>query len=829
MQVIKKSTYKAPRYLEQAKQILELLTDGQRRHYHVRDNYSVHRKGTWERIPQSYAENTWLPARYLRDRLPSEPDIPRLVEEKRFLSAHVVARHLSGKNGWVGASPSSWASWFAFDIDLAKGDAAQMPLEEAEARRDEILGDVWAAFEFGPGRMPVVLLTPGGGYHVYVPLCRDEVSEGANNSWPAHVIRERVIARLNEAGLKLRDGELELWPSGKILRYPMGRRMCLLEAQNPGDAYALGLIPKHAKWISAQDKETGAITRKIKREVGPGAECFISDFQAARKPLSEWLLDDEAAWSKKYGPFGDLDSSKFQKKSTLTSQWRNVSQQYVEVNSSGGMSDDQILKGADFLNYISKLQRTGLTVSGGRHNAALKLTYYFGVCLGLGFEDSMAALSDWLCEFDHVSSYRAQYGQEKFLKQTLAEARHYYACHVAKINASSKLGGQNSEKRRGFQRGLPLGEDLNVFEGKFSSEAVEEAALCMLRVLKGYSDAKGVVAEPTEFTGSFLKRLCGERRVQFLGAGGEKKRIRATQLAVEELISLGILTVYKNYRVNNHGRYFSCWYKFGSGELPKKAANGNYVLSTVRVEEGTLEIRSTGNGLAVATTKLFHSVDADGSSEWVERMYKRHNFAPGDLEGDLSRHIGSFRDYKATKKDLEDAGKTLEREFGVVSKFDEVSGYGFVASDFGGKELFVHQTNICADGFRELVVGERVEFTRSDGEKGPKAIWVKRLDVSSGSPAPSEESSLKKEAPQNDWWERMGVDRETFEHKDVPPALPVAAEAFRPKPVPANSNNDDDAFKKRLHALFEEYGDKLDWSNWQKYRDWEGEKDDDSS
>src|SRR5690606_24165408 len=99
------------------------------------------------------------------------------------------------------------------------------------------------------------LQTPGGGYHVYVPLSRDEGTAG--NTWPAHVIRERVAARLQTCGLRLKDGELELWPSGKILRFPMGRQMCLLTPQNPDDPEYLGLISPHASWGTRRDRTTG--------------------------------------------------------------------------------------------------------------------------------------------------------------------------------------------------------------------------------------------------------------------------------------------------------------------------------------------------------------------------------------------------------------------------------------------------------------------------------------------------------------------------------------------------------------------------------------------
>ncbi len=721
-----KTPYAPPRYLAEAQELLALMSCGQRREYHVRGAFSMHRKGTWESVPGSLAVNHWLPARYLRDRLPEEPDLPRLVEERRTLSAHAVARHLAGKSGWVGAAPPSWVSWFAFDIDFGKGDASETSPEDAQRRCDAVLSAVWRAFDFGANRLPVVLLTPGGGYHVYVPLSRDANSTCPKNTWPAHVIRERVVARLHEAGLKLRDGELELWPSGKILRLPMGRRMCLLHAQNPDDPDYLGLVPMHATWGTRKDSRTGDVTDVLRRDVSGGVRAFVDSFEAARKPLSEWLLDDDAGWSAKYGPHGDSPPSQNSKNQSLTARVPHVSQQHEEGSSSLG---GYLLKGEFFRRHISKLQRTGLTVNGGRHDAALKLTYYFGVCLGMGESDSMSALSDWLCEFDHVSSFRAEHGQEKFLIQTLREARHYYKNVVAHIDLS--------QGRRGLPLGVPLGNDLGVFVDKFSSPAVEEAALSIVRFLKGYSDSEGMVCEPVQLAGTLLHILCGERRVPTIGPNGEKRRVRSTQLAIEELIQLGVLTLYKNYRPKHHGRFFCCWYQFGSGVLPSSAANGNRVLAKVEIDEGSLELVSEGGRLARATSDVAPSQESASAPAWVRRMYERHNFAPGDLRGDLSRHLGSFRDYQAAKTESNLADETLMRETGVVVKFADDAGFGFIASEAGGKDLFVHQTSICVEGFRELILGERVEFTRAEGAKGPKALWVRPIDERPPPPKPS--------------------------------------------------------------------------------------------
>jgi cold shock CspA family protein len=61
---------------------------------------------------------------------------------------------------------------------------------------------------------------------------------------------------------------------------------------------------------------------------------------------------------------------------------------------------------------------------------------------------------------------------------------------------------------------------------------------------------------------------------------------------------------------------------------------------------------------------------------------------------------------------------------GTVVRFDRRRGYGFVAPDDGGEDVFVHQNNINMEGFRFLQVGERVTYELEVGEKGMKAVGV---------------------------------------------------------------------------------------------------------
>jgi len=63
---------------------------------------------------------------------------------------------------------------------------------------------------------------------------------------------------------------------------------------------------------------------------------------------------------------------------------------------------------------------------------------------------------------------------------------------------------------------------------------------------------------------------------------------------------------------------------------------------------------------------------------------------------------------------------------GTVKWFNDAKGFGFISSDDGG-DVFVHQQEIQADGFRSLAEGARVSFDLGQGPKGPKATNVKPI------------------------------------------------------------------------------------------------------
>lgn len=67
-----------------------------------------------------------------------------------------------------------------------------------------------------------------------------------------------------------------------------------------------------------------------------------------------------------------------------------------------------------------------------------------------------------------------------------------------------------------------------------------------------------------------------------------------------------------------------------------------------------------------------------------------------------------------------------ERETGTVKWFNKEKGYGFIARDSGG-DVFVHYSAIEGQGFRNLMEGDRVEFSVEERDKGPAAMSVQRL------------------------------------------------------------------------------------------------------
>jgi CspA family cold shock protein len=61
---------------------------------------------------------------------------------------------------------------------------------------------------------------------------------------------------------------------------------------------------------------------------------------------------------------------------------------------------------------------------------------------------------------------------------------------------------------------------------------------------------------------------------------------------------------------------------------------------------------------------------------------------------------------------------------GKVMRFNKIKGYGFIAPDHGGNEVFVHFSEVQVAGYKELKEGQHISFELATGDKGDYATKV---------------------------------------------------------------------------------------------------------
>jgi CspA family cold shock protein len=59
---------------------------------------------------------------------------------------------------------------------------------------------------------------------------------------------------------------------------------------------------------------------------------------------------------------------------------------------------------------------------------------------------------------------------------------------------------------------------------------------------------------------------------------------------------------------------------------------------------------------------------------------------------------------------------------GTVKFFNTTKGFGFIAPEGGGKDVFVHASAVEAAGMRTLAEGQKVQFDIQPDERGAKAV-----------------------------------------------------------------------------------------------------------
>ena len=83
-----------------------------------------------------------------------------------------------------------------------------------------------------------------------------------------------------------------------------------------------------------------------------------------------------------------------------------------------------------------------------------------------------------------------------------------------------------------------------------------------------------------------------------------------------------------------------------------------------------------------------------------------------------------MRDYTDDQLQMKWSRGLMEK--GTVKWFDNKKGYGFILWTSADVDVFVHHTEINADGFKTLNQGEKVTFETEAGEKGIRAVKVRR-------------------------------------------------------------------------------------------------------
>jgi hypothetical protein len=543
-------------YMPEARALYNLISDGHRGlRYHVSRGCALRDRATRKPIIPSYVERgTWRPAR--------EVDVNG-NETDRLLNAYVVRKHLLGEYDVAFEWPS-WTSLVVFDVDrhlpggLSAAETHPEIVRVANQQRDEVLEQLAEAFGFAD-RPPVVLQTPNEGYHVYLPLCRGANGE-EERTWPAAWLREQLEHKLNRHGISLHPGRLELFPAGTRLRLPCGRGMLLLDP--------LDLEP--VAGTADQNRYT--------RRIGPMTGAFCEAIEASRRPLDEWL-GSAPCWDRVWGPWGRKSRNENEglgKGDLWTSRHKE------DVLTPSAPEGGHLLYGAEFIARVQELARCGLTEEGQRHDAALKLTWYWGVCLALSEAECLGRLSEWLESFDHCSHLLPGHPR-KFYRDTMREAAHYYAAHVLPRRSS----GTRSERVDVAPRALaPPDEDLV----SRTPLGVREEARALLRYLATQAGGDGRVPHPVTLGGGLLESMCGSRRL-VVEQDGVRVRRRAYVVAVEALVDLGVLALHTDYSTGRHGRRYTCWYQFGTGRVPR-ADGDRRVLAERDIEEGRLQVVS---------------------------------------------------------------------------------------------------------------------------------------------------------------------------------------------------------------------------------------------
>ena len=114
----------------------------------------------------------------------------------------------------------------------------------------------------------------------------------------------------------------------------------------------------------------------------------------------------------------------------------------------------------------------------------------------------------------------------------------------------------------------------------------------------------------------------------------------------------------------------------------------------------------------------------------------RHLDNPEDQKEDLHATIDMAFDN--AERVLEDYARQLKPDTkihmtpprGSITKIFHDRGYGFIAADGDGHEVYFHRNSVIGERFDKLACGTKVRFAEEDGDKGPQASTVHIVSTS---------------------------------------------------------------------------------------------------
>jgi CspA family cold shock protein len=73
------------------------------------------------------------------------------------------------------------------------------------------------------------------------------------------------------------------------------------------------------------------------------------------------------------------------------------------------------------------------------------------------------------------------------------------------------------------------------------------------------------------------------------------------------------------------------------------------------------------------------------------------------------------------------ADRATVEELGTVKWYNTLKGFGFIAADRGGKDIFVHASALERGGITGLAEGQRVAADVADSQKGREAVNLRMI------------------------------------------------------------------------------------------------------